>query len=54
LIRERLNTRKGHFMPPALLDSQFEALETPHNAIVIDITQSPVRIVEEIILQLNL
>lgn len=27
LIGERLSARKGHFMPPALLDSQFAALE---------------------------
>jgi len=29
LIGERLRARKGHFMPPALLESQFEALEEP-------------------------
>jgi carbohydrate kinase (thermoresistant glucokinase family) len=29
LIGERLAHRKGHFMPPALLDSQFAALEEP-------------------------
>lgn len=29
LIRERMIHRKGHFMPPSLLDSQFEALEPP-------------------------
>ena len=28
-IRERLALRKGHFMPPSLLDSQFATLETP-------------------------
>jgi carbohydrate kinase (thermoresistant glucokinase family) len=27
LIRERLLRRKGHYMPPSLLDSQIEALE---------------------------
>lgn len=27
LIRKRLSERKGHFMPPALLPSQFEILE---------------------------
>ena len=27
LIRQRLSERKGHFMPPALLPSQFEILE---------------------------
>ena len=29
LIGERLRARKGHFMNPALLESQFEALEEP-------------------------
>ena len=29
LIAARLNARKGHFMPPALLDSQFATLEPP-------------------------
>ena len=28
-IRERLAARKGHYMPPALLDSQLETLEPP-------------------------
>ena len=29
VIGERLRARKGHFMPPALLESQFAALEEP-------------------------
>lgn len=29
LIAERLRARKGHFMPPTLLDSQFATLEPP-------------------------
>ena len=29
LIRERLSTRQGHYMPPELLDSQFRTLEVP-------------------------
>lgn len=41
LIRERLSSRKGHFMSTALLDSQFEALETPADAIQIGI-EAPV------------
>ena len=28
-IAERISARQGHFMPPELLDSQFEALERP-------------------------
>lgn len=36
LIRRRLADRKGHFMPATLIDSQFEALEEPEDAIVLD------------------
>jgi carbohydrate kinase (thermoresistant glucokinase family) len=39
IIEPRLATRTGHFMPPALLASQFATLEEPTDAIVIDIAQ---------------
>ena len=51
LIRERLETRRGHFMPPALLPSQFRTLEPPDPAerpIVIDIAAAPETIVARI------
>ena len=38
-IEPRLAGRKGHFMPPALLESQFATLEEPTDALVIDIAQ---------------
>lgn len=41
LIRERQAKRKGHFMPPGLLDSQFEEMEPPKNAIRVDVTPAP-------------
>jgi gluconokinase len=44
LIAGRLAARKGHFMPPALLDSQFAALEEPgpgERPIVADIGADP-------------
>ena len=44
LIAERLAGRRGHFMPPSLLESQFATLEEPspdEHAWVCDITQSP-------------
>ena len=44
--------REGHFMPVSLLESQFEALEEPDNAIVLHLDQSPDEIVEKIILAL--
>ena len=44
VIAERLAGRRGHYMPPSLLASQFEALEEPspdEEAWVCDITESP-------------
>jgi gluconokinase len=41
LIRRRLAGRKGHFMNPNLLHSQFETLEPPENAIAVDIAPPP-------------
>ncbi|TJV38182.1 MAG: gluconokinase, partial [Mesorhizobium sp.] len=29
LLRQRIGERRGHFMPPSLLDSQFATLEDP-------------------------
>lgn len=48
LIRQRIDKRPGHFMPEKLLASQFEILEEPPEAIVIDIQDSPERIVDAI------
>jgi gluconokinase len=48
LIAERLARRRGHFMPPTLLDSQFATLEEPtpdERAWVCDINDSPEKIV---------
>lgn len=53
LIAQRLSERNHHFMPSTLLDSQFEALEEPENAIIVSITNSPEEIVSEIITQLK-
>lgn len=36
-ILDRMSKRKDHFMPPALVDSQLEALEEPTDALVLDI-----------------
>jgi gluconokinase len=52
LIARRLAARDGHFMPPALLASQFEALEEPHadeHPIVISIIPHPREIVTGIV-----
>lgn len=52
LIARRMDRRKDHFMPPALLKSQFDALEEPgidEWPIVVPIDTSPRRIVERIL-----
>ena len=41
LIQQRLKARKGHFMNPNLLHSQFEALEPPEHAVRVEITAPP-------------
>ena len=51
LIAERMAARKGHFMPPALLDNQFATLEAPstdERAIVVDVGETPFRIVQDV------
>lgn len=53
VIMDRLKKRKGHFMPASLLQSQFETLEIPKNAIRVTINQTPEQILEDIIGQLN-
>jgi gluconokinase len=43
LITDRMKNRKGHFMPPALLDSQFATLEKPtpdEHAVILDISHT--------------
>ena len=53
LIQERMKARKDHFMPPNLLQSQFDTLETPGHAIVMDIKNSPDQIVADILRKLK-
>ena len=48
LIESRLNLREGHYMPPSLLDSQFQALEAPEDAFCVDIKKSPTELTREI------
>jgi len=52
LILQRSLDRQGHFMPPALIDSQLAALEEPTDAIVADIAATPDEIVNDILRQL--
>lgn len=48
LIAERLRARSHAYMPASLLRSQFDALEAPGDALVIDVAQPVERIVEAI------
>jgi gluconokinase len=57
LIADRMARRKGHFMPPGLLDSQFETLERPgpsENPVTVSIDASVDAVVDDIIRQLKL
>lgn len=56
LILQRLRARRGHFMPPELLDSQFATLEEPapdENAVVADVAPAVDAIVDDIVRQLR-
>jgi gluconokinase len=56
LIGERLAKRKHHFMPPGLLDSQFETLQPPgadENPLTVSIDASVDEIVDAIVHQLK-
>ena len=52
-IQARLQSREGHFMSTSLLQSQFDALEEPDEAIVVDATLEPERVLDTIMEQLN-
>ena len=56
LIASRLAHRKGHFMPPGLLASQFKTLEPPdtsENPVTVSIDASVETVVDDIVRQLN-
>lgn len=49
VVAGRLGKRSGHFMPPSLLGSQFgdlETLRTDEDGVVVDVRDTPRRIVE--------
>jgi gluconokinase len=48
-IAQRLSRRRGHFMPPALLESQLAALEPPEEAIVVPIEMTAEEQAERVI-----
>lgn len=56
LIAQRVAARHGHFMPSALLDSQFTALEEPtaaERALTVSIDAAPDEIVDAILAKLT-
>jgi gluconokinase len=57
LIAGRLAARKGHFMPPGLLVSQFKTLEPPstdENPVIVSIDASVEEIVDDTVSQMGL
>lgn len=57
LIGQRMAARQHHFMPPALLDSQFATLEEPgadENPLVVQVEASKEAIVEQVVRELRL
>jgi carbohydrate kinase (thermoresistant glucokinase family) len=57
LIAKRLAARHGHFMPPSLLQSQFDALEEPgveERPVTVSIAPAPEEIVRQILAELGL
>lgn len=54
LIQQRLQERHNHYMSEKLLDSQFDTLEEPLDAICMDIAQPPQIIVQNILKALGI
>ena len=48
LLWSRISSRDGHFMKPAMLDSQLATLEEPADALTVDIVGSPGQIISAI------
>ncbi len=53
LIAERMRRRTEHFFRPELLHSQFEALEEPAEALVVDVDATPEELSERIVARLD-
>lgn len=48
LVSHRLSERQGHYMNPRLLESQFDTLEEPQDALVVDVDKTVPEIVADI------
>jgi gluconokinase len=56
LLAQRLLQRAGHYMPPALLDSQLEALEPPgpgENVLCFDVRAAVPSVVDQVLIALG-
>ena len=53
VLAERLSVRRGHFMPPELLDSQLATLEEPEGVCAVDVSVPPDEVVQRILGLLN-
>jgi gluconokinase len=53
VAEERLRSRRGHFMNPSLVGSQFDTLEEPLNAITVNGHQTPAAVVADAVRQLR-
>lgn len=53
LLAERIGHRQHPYMNKGLLDSQLATLEVPRDGLIVDIAQSPERIVNDILAQLS-
>ena len=51
VIRSRLMAREGHYMKDSLLQSQFDALEEPENAIFLDVSMPLGKMLDTIFLR---
>ena len=49
LIFSRMSIREGHYMKPEMLKSQFDALEEPKDAVVLDVEMSLEEMIDTII-----
>lgn len=53
LLEERIRGRSGHYMKPAMLDSQLATLEPPTDAIALDIADAPDELIRKAVDQLS-
>ena len=53
LIRQRMESRRGHFMPPTLLSSQFAMLEEPRDAMIVPVEHPVPEIVERVLREMQ-